>query len=98
MIRISIDGNRTQAWAGERLLDVINRSGPKVSQVCYHATMADTNLRYGVSRALHTGPGLHSRERVETAGRGHLSAILFDELCVYSLSPICVCSRWPAEF
>ncbi len=39
MIRISVDGNQTQASAGERLLDVINRSGLKLSQVCYHAQL-----------------------------------------------------------
>ena len=36
MIRISIDGNVVQAEPGERLVDVINRAGPALPQVCYH--------------------------------------------------------------
>jgi formate dehydrogenase major subunit len=36
MIRISIDGREIQAYAGERLLDVINRAGPELPQLCYH--------------------------------------------------------------
>jgi formate dehydrogenase major subunit len=36
MLNISIDGAGTQAEPGERLIDVINRSGLALSQVCYH--------------------------------------------------------------
>jgi formate dehydrogenase major subunit len=36
MIRITIDDLALQARDGERLIDVINRTGSKVPQVCYH--------------------------------------------------------------
>lgn len=36
MISISIDGKAVQAEPGERLLDVINRLGLDLPQVCYH--------------------------------------------------------------
>ncbi|MDX6444785.1 MAG: formate dehydrogenase major subunit [Blastocatellia bacterium] len=36
MISITIDGVVQEAQAGERLIDVVNRTGSKVPQVCYH--------------------------------------------------------------
>jgi len=36
MIPISINGTEYEAAAGERLIDVINRAGIPLSQVCYH--------------------------------------------------------------
>src|SRR4030088_2925402 len=36
MIRLTIDGVVQEAASGERLIDVINRAGVAVSQVCYH--------------------------------------------------------------
>jgi len=36
MIGLKIDGVVHEATSGERLLDVINRAGVKISQVCYH--------------------------------------------------------------
>ena len=36
MIRVTIDGVVHEAMSGERLIDVINRAGIKMSQVCYH--------------------------------------------------------------
>ncbi len=36
MIRVTIDGVVHEAMSGERLIDVINRAGIKISQVCYH--------------------------------------------------------------
>jgi len=36
MITVTIDGVVQQAMSGERLIDVINRAGVKISQVCYH--------------------------------------------------------------
>ncbi len=36
MISITIDGVVQRAQAGERLIDVFNRTGSKVPQVCYH--------------------------------------------------------------
>ena len=44
MIRILIDGCRTQASSGERLLVVINRSGHKLSQVCYHPQLGPIQI------------------------------------------------------
>ena len=35
MIRVTIDGVVHEAMSGERLIDVINRAGIKISQVCY---------------------------------------------------------------
>ena len=36
MISVTIDGVVQEAEAGERLIDVVNRTGSKVPQVCYH--------------------------------------------------------------
>lgn len=36
MIRVTVDGQALEASADERLVDLINRSGGKLSQVCYH--------------------------------------------------------------
>ena len=36
MISVTIDGVIQEAQAGERLIDVINRSASKGPQVCYH--------------------------------------------------------------
>jgi formate dehydrogenase major subunit len=36
MISITIDGVVQEAQAGERLIDVVNRTGSKIPQVCYH--------------------------------------------------------------
>jgi formate dehydrogenase major subunit len=36
MISVTIDGVVQEAQAGERLIDVVNRTGSKVPQVCYH--------------------------------------------------------------
>jgi formate dehydrogenase major subunit len=36
MIKVTIDGVVQEAVSGERLIDVINRAGVKISQVCYH--------------------------------------------------------------
>ena len=33
---VKIDGTVTEATAGERLIDLLNRSGRKIPQVCYH--------------------------------------------------------------
>src|SRR5882672_10666497 len=36
MISVTIDGVVQEAISGERLIDVINRTGVQISQVCYH--------------------------------------------------------------
>src|SRR5882762_7493116 len=36
MISLTIDGVAQEATSGERLIDVINRAGVQISQVCYH--------------------------------------------------------------
>jgi formate dehydrogenase major subunit len=36
MIRVTIDGVVQQATSGEHLIDVLNRAGMKIAQVCYH--------------------------------------------------------------
>jgi formate dehydrogenase major subunit len=36
MLTVTIDGVVREATSGERLIDVINRAGVKISQVCYH--------------------------------------------------------------
>src|SRR6266853_6926380 len=36
MISVTIDGVFQEAQAGERLIDVVNRTGSKLPQVCYH--------------------------------------------------------------
>jgi predicted molibdopterin-dependent oxidoreductase YjgC len=35
MLSITVDGLVQEAQAGERLIDVINRSASKIPQVCY---------------------------------------------------------------
>src|SRR5260221_10705193 len=35
-IRLTIDGTVTEAKPDERLVDVLNRAGTKIPQVCYH--------------------------------------------------------------
>ena len=36
MISVTVDGIPQEAMSGERLIDVINRAGVKLLQVCYH--------------------------------------------------------------
>ena len=36
MPSVTIDGSSYEAEAGERLIDVINRCGKEIPQVCYH--------------------------------------------------------------
>src|SRR3979409_1467616 len=36
MIRLTVDGVGQEAASDERLIDVINRAGVKIAQVCYH--------------------------------------------------------------
>ena len=36
MLSITVDGLVQEAQAGERLIDVINRSASRIPQVCYH--------------------------------------------------------------
>jgi len=38
-INVTIDGVATEARSGERLIDLLNRRGPQISQVCYHPQM-----------------------------------------------------------
>ncbi|HEX4170181.1 MAG TPA: formate dehydrogenase subunit alpha [Bryobacteraceae bacterium] len=39
LVRVIIDGEAHSAYEGERLLDLINRSGLELPQVCYHPQM-----------------------------------------------------------
>jgi len=39
MISVTINGAVHDAMSGERLIDVINRTGMKISQVCYHSQL-----------------------------------------------------------
>jgi len=39
MISLTIDGVVQEATSGERLIDVINRTGVQISQVCYHRSL-----------------------------------------------------------
>src|ERR1700758_5138195 len=39
MLKVTIDGVAHEVGRGERLIDVINRAGVKISQVCYHPQM-----------------------------------------------------------
>ena len=36
MMKITIDGSNYEVEVGERLIDVINRVGKELPQVCYH--------------------------------------------------------------
>ena len=35
-ISVTVDGTVTKAEPGERLIDLLNRTGTKIPQVCYH--------------------------------------------------------------
>ncbi len=55
MITVTIDGVVQEATSGERLIDVINRAGVKISQVCYHPQLGpiqtcDTCIKFGEGR------------------------------------------------
>jgi formate dehydrogenase major subunit len=39
MVRVTIDGNIPETNSDERLIDVINRTGIELAQVCYHAQL-----------------------------------------------------------
>jgi hypothetical protein len=45
MITVTIDGVVQQAASSERLIDVINRAGVKISQVCYHPQLGPIQTR-----------------------------------------------------
>jgi formate dehydrogenase major subunit len=45
MITATIDGVVQQAASSERLIDVINRAGVKISQVCYHPQLGPIQTR-----------------------------------------------------
>jgi hypothetical protein len=50
MISIWIDDVKYAAEAGERLIDVLNRSGVELSQVCYHPQLGPTTASAGNRR------------------------------------------------
>jgi formate dehydrogenase major subunit len=39
MVKVKIDGSVHEAWDDERLIDLINRAGTALAQVCYHPQM-----------------------------------------------------------
>ena len=77
MITITIDGVVQHATSGERLIDVINRAGVKIAQVCYHpqlgpiqtcdTCMVETNGRLVRACATSVSAGMKVLTKSETA-------------------------------
>jgi formate dehydrogenase major subunit len=77
MITITIDGVVQDATSGERLIDVINRAGVKIAQVCYHpqlgpiqtcdTCMVETNSRLVRACATSVSAGMKVLTKSETA-------------------------------
>jgi formate dehydrogenase major subunit len=88
MITVTIDGVIQEATSGERLIDVINRAGGKVSQVCYHpqlgpiqtcdTCMVETNGQLVRACATTVSNGMEILTRSEKAGAAQREA--FDRI------------------
>jgi formate dehydrogenase major subunit len=88
MISVTIDGVVHEATSGERLIDVINRAGVKISQVCYHpqlgpiqtcdACMIETNGQLVRACASIASAGMEIFTKSERAGAAQREA--FDRI------------------
>src|SRR5260370_12923742 len=84
MISVAIDGIAQQATSGERLIDVINRAGAKLPQVCYHpqlgpietcdACMVEIDGRLARACATTVSDGLVARTTSEKASAAQRQA------------------------
>lgn len=72
---VTIDGFVQEPRSGERLIDVINRSGAKVPQVCYHAQLPATQPGYAATQTRDLPIfSRSSRLCVHWPGRGRLTS------------------------
>jgi formate dehydrogenase major subunit len=88
MISVAIDGVIHEATSGERLIDVINRAGVKISQVCYHpqlgpiqtcdTCMVETNGQLVRACASTASAGMEIFTKSEKAGSAQREA--FDRI------------------
>jgi formate dehydrogenase major subunit len=88
MLSVTIDGVVQQATSGERLIDVINRAGVKISQVCYHSQlgpiqtcdtcMVEINGRLVRACATRVSAGMSAFTKSEKAGAAQREA--FDRI------------------
>ena len=77
MISIAIDGVLQEAMSGERLIDILNRAGVKISQVCYHpqlgpiqtcdTCMVENNGQLVRACATTTSAGMEIRTKTDKA-------------------------------
>jgi formate dehydrogenase major subunit len=101
MIRLTIDGAVQEAASGERLIDVINRAGVQISQVCYHpqlgpiqtcdTCMVETNGQLVRACATGVSAGMEISTKSEKAGAAQREA--FDRILTNHVLYCTVCDN-----
>src|SRR5258708_38134113 len=101
MISVTIDGVVREATLGERLIDVINRVGVKISQVCYHpqlgpiqtcdTCMVETNGKLVRACATAASAGMKIFTNSEKAGAAQREA--FDRILTNHVLYCTVCDN-----
>jgi formate dehydrogenase major subunit len=101
MITVTIDGVVQEAESGERLIDVINRAGVKISQVCYHpqlgpiqtcdTCMVENNGLLVRACATTASDGMEISTRTEKAGAAQREA--FDRILTNHVLYCTVCDN-----
>ncbi|HEY4817563.1 MAG TPA: formate dehydrogenase subunit alpha [Candidatus Acidoferrum sp.] len=101
MVRLTIDGVVQEATSGERLIDVINRAGVKISQVCYHpqlgpiqtcdTCMVETNGRLVRACATIVSAGMEISTKSDKAGAAQREA--FDRILTNHVLYCTVCDN-----
>src|SRR5882724_2767230 len=101
MITVTIDGVVQEAQSGERLIDVINRAGVKIAQVCYHpqlgpiqtcdTCMVENNGLLVRACATTASDGMEIFTRTEKAGAAQREA--FDRILTNHVLYCTVCDN-----
>ena len=88
MITVTIDGVVHETISGERLIDIINRAGPQIAQVCYHpqlgpiqtcdTCMVEINGQLARACATAASPGMEVFTKSEKASSAQREA--FDRI------------------
>jgi formate dehydrogenase major subunit len=88
MITVAIDGVVHETISGERLIDIINRAGPQIAQVCYHpqlgpiqtcdTCMVEINGQLARACATAASPGMEVFTKSEKASSAQREA--FDRI------------------
>jgi formate dehydrogenase major subunit len=101
MITVTIDGVVQEAESGERLIDVINRAGVKIAQVCYHpqlgpiqtcdTCMVENNGLLVRACATTASDGMEISTRTEKAGAAQREA--FDRILTNHVLYCTVCDN-----